>query len=36
MFYLGTQTDGEVIALYEKVGYVKVDQCEIDLRLSGL
>ena len=34
--YLDTEADGKVMALYEKVGYVKVDQCEVSLAYCGL
>lgn len=36
MCYLDTEADGKVIALYEKVGYVKVGECKIDLQVCGL
>lgn len=34
--YLDTEADGNVIALYENIGYVKVDECEVGLGLCGL
>ena len=36
MCYLDTEADGKVIGLYEKMGYVKVDQCEVELGVCGL
>ena len=34
--YLDTEANGKVIALYEKHGYVKVDECHVDLGVCGL
>lgn len=34
--YLETEADGKMMALYEKSGYVKVDECEVPLAVCGL
>ena len=34
--YLDTEADGKVIALYEKLGFVKVDEVEISFQCCGL
>lgn len=34
--YHDTEAGGKAVALYEKLGYVKVDQCETSLDACGL
>ncbi len=34
--YLDTEADGKAVALYEKHGYVKVDECKVPLWACGL
>ena len=34
--YLDTEMDGKAMALYEKHGYVKVDECVVPLGVCGL
>ncbi|CAF9929205.1 MAG: hypothetical protein ALECFALPRED_004271 [Alectoria fallacina] len=34
--YLDSQVDGEGIKLYESLGFVKVDECHVDVTMWGL
>ncbi|CAD6586158.1 MAG: hypothetical protein ASARMPRED_002458 [Alectoria sarmentosa] len=34
--YLDSEADGEGIKLYESLGFVKVDECHVDLTMCGL
>ena len=36
LVYLNSEAGGEAVGLYKKVGFRKVDECEIDLTRYGL